>query len=270
MLFVDLALARRLEAAEAQAGVECAATLARLRPESAAAAERIAGGAAVFAGVSSPLTQAMGLGLEGPVVEAEVERLEAFFRSRGDAVRVEVCPFAHATLVELFGRRGYRVAEFSNVLVRPLNRGESWPAAPAELQIEAVGPQDSDLWARTVAQGFAEHFPATPELVEIMTIFCHRPTTKCFLARIKGEPVGGASLSQHEGIAGVYGASTLPAFRNRGVQTALLHARMAAAAAAGYDLAMTSALPGSASQRNIERQDFRVVYTRSKFIREWA
>ena len=82
--------------------------------------------------------------------------------------------------------------------------------------------------------------------------------------------MGGASLSLHEGIAGVYGASTLPAFRNRGVQTALLHARMAAAAAAGYDLAMTSALPGSASQRNIERQDFRVVYTRSKFIREWA
>src|SRR5712692_8433299 len=70
MLFVDLALARRLEAAEAQAGVECAATLARLRPQSAAAAERIAGGVAVFAGVSSPLTQAMGVGLEGPVVEA--------------------------------------------------------------------------------------------------------------------------------------------------------------------------------------------------------
>jgi len=62
----------------------------------------------------------------------------------------------------------------------------------------------------------------------------------------------------------------LPAFRNRGVQTTLLHARLAIAAAAGYDLAMTSTQPGSTSQRNVERQSFRVVYTRSKFIREWA
>ncbi len=55
-IFVDGALARRLEAAEAQGGVESAQALARLRPESGAVVEAVAGGYAVFAGVGSPLT----------------------------------------------------------------------------------------------------------------------------------------------------------------------------------------------------------------------
>jgi len=36
------------------------------------------------------------------------------------------------------------------------------------------------------------------------------------------------------------------------------------AAAQGCDIAMMCALPGSASQRNAERQGFRIAYTRIK------
>lgn len=270
VLFGDLALARRLENNEARGGVICAEALARLHPESGAAVEEIAGGYAIFAGVNSPLTQAMGLGLNGPVSDAEVNRLESFYRSRADAVRVELCPLADASLVELFGRRGYRVTEYSNVLVRSLNRGEAWPAAATGVSVEQVDQKDADLWARTVAQGFAEHFPVTPELQQVMVLFLRNPTARCFLARVDGEPAGGAALSIVEGMAGVYGASTLPAFRNRGVQTALLGTRLAVAVAERCELAMSSAQPGSRSQRNVERQGFRVAYTRSKFVREWT
>jgi hypothetical protein len=47
------------------------------------------------------------------------------------------------------------------------------------------------------------------------------------------------------------------------VQTALIRARLAFAAAAGCDLAAVNTVPGSVSQRNAERQGFRVVYTRA-------
>ncbi len=266
--FADLALARRLERTEARASVICAEALARLRVESGAAFEEIAGGYAVFTGVNSPLTQAMGLGLSGPVSEAEMERLENFFRSRGDAARVETCPLADASLIELFGKRGYRVTEYSNVLVRPLERMESWPSGAPGVSIERVGSADADLWARTVAQGFAEHIPVTPEILQVMVLFCLTPAAKCYLARVDGEPAGGAALSILEGIAGIYGASTLPAFRNRGVQTCLLRLRLSQAVADGCELAMTITQPGSTSQRNAERLGFGVVYTRSKFVRE--
>jgi GNAT superfamily N-acetyltransferase len=63
--------------------------------------------------------------------------------------------------------------------------------------------------------------------------------------------------------------STRHEFRRRGVQAALISARLEAGRAAGCDLAMSVTQPSSGSQRNLERQGFRVVYTRTKFTREW-
>jgi len=73
-----------------------------------------------------------------------------------------------------------------------------------------------------------------------------------------------------KGVAGLFGASTLPAFRNRGVQTALLKQRLARAAAENCDLAVCIAAPGSSSQRNVVRLGFSVLYTRVKFERAWS
>ena len=68
-----------------------------------------------------------------------------------------------------------------------------------------------------------------------------------------------------DGVAGFFGASTLPAFRRRGVQTALLRARMERAREAKCDLAVCLAQPGSSSGRNATRLGFQVLYTRVKF-----
>jgi len=220
---------------------------------------------AIFCGVNSPITQAVGIGLDGPVSEAEIARLEEFYFSRGDAVRVELCPLADASVLEQFGKRGYRVTEFSNMMARPIAPGEHWPAPAPGIMIERTGPDEAELWTRTVAQGFAEHFPVTPELLEVMQMFALAPRAECYLARVDGEIAGGGCVSLREGVAGLFGASTLPTFRKRGVQTALLHARLARAAAAGCDLAACIALPGSISQRNILRQGFQTLYTRVKF-----
>ena len=59
----------------------------------------------------------------------------------------------------------------------------------------------------------------------------------------------------------------MPEWRNRGAQRALLEHRLGRAAEAGCDLAMMGAAPGSASQRNAERQGFRIAYTRIKWGR---
>ena len=56
---------------------------------------------------------------------------------------------------------------------------------------------------------------------------------------------------------------TRPAFRRRGVQTALLQAQLVAAREQGCDLALTITAPGSDSQRNMERAGFRLAYTKA-------
>jgi hypothetical protein len=263
---LDLNLARRIELAEAEAAVEAAQTLKRLRSGSKAAVEPIAGGFAVYCGAHSPITQAVGLGLDGAVTEEEFNRLEHFYFSRQEAVRVETCPLADRSLIELFGKRGYHVAEFSNVMARPLHSEETW-AFPPGVTIEQVTREQINLWTLTVAQGFSENFPVTQEILNVMKMFALGPSAECYLARLDGKVAGGATLSMRNGVAGLFGASTLPAFRERGVQTALLQIRMHRAAIAGCDLAVSLAQPGSGSQRNITRQGFRVLYTRAKFER---
>jgi GNAT superfamily N-acetyltransferase len=70
-----------------------------------------------------------------------------------------------------------------------------------------------------------------------------------------------------EGVAQLTGAATAPAHRRRGVQTALLSARLADAADAGCDIAVLTTQPGSKSQQNAQRRGFDLLYTRAILVK---
>jgi hypothetical protein len=70
-----------------------------------------------------------------------------------------------------------------------------------------------------------------------------------FFAYLDEEPVATAVLRCDGGVAQFAGACTVPEARNQGAQGALLEARMKMAV----------------SQRNAERQGFRIAYTRIKW-----
>jgi Acetyltransferase (GNAT) domain len=174
-------------------------------------------------------------------------------------------------LIRHFGERGYRVTEFSNVMALFLDGSSLLYGAagdsPACVTIERVGKEHMDLWTLTVSQGFSENFPVTQEILDVMKMFALGANVECYLARVDGAVAGGATLALREGVAGLFGASTLPAFRNRGVQAALLRRRLLRAAAEECDLVVCIAQPGSISQRNVMRHGFSVLYTRVKFER---
>jgi GNAT superfamily N-acetyltransferase len=229
----------------------------------------VGGGIAEFRGVNSPVTQAEGLGLNGPVSEEDIERMEQFYRCRGSAVFIEVCPMADPSFIEMLGKRGYRVIEFSNMLIREIDPQERFPESASGISIRPAEPAESRLFAETVSRGFADHFEPSEELIDTIQQFFSGPGLVPYLVWIDGKPIGGGTLGIRKGIAGLFGMSTLPEFRRRGVQAALISARLEAGRAAGCDVAMSVTQPSSGSQRNLERQGFRVVYTRTKFTREW-
>ncbi|HXX65367.1 MAG TPA: GNAT family N-acetyltransferase, partial [Bacteroidota bacterium] len=226
------------------------------------------GGYAVFTGVASPLTQAIGLGMHGPVSEADLDRLEAFFELRSSPTRVELCPMADVTLVDLLSARGYRLREFSNMLVRPLRGRISHASAEGPVRVQRCSSEEDDLWARTVAKGFVDELTASEENLLVLKSLFHRPDSTCMLAWMDDHPVGGGALAVHEGVAALYGATTLPTFRRRGVQKALILSLLSVAVEGGCDVAYTLTGPGSTSQRNVERQHFHVAYTRSTLIKD--
>jgi GNAT superfamily N-acetyltransferase len=271
-LHLNLELARRIENAEARAAIETAELLDLQREGTSAAVEHIAGGSAIYCGPDSPVTQAVGLGLNGPVTDAGMDRLENFYRTRSETVRVETCPLADASLFEQYRKRAYYVTEFSNVFAAGLKdlAPQMFQAqTPSGTTIEKISADQLDVWTLTVAEGFAEHFPVTKEMLNIMKLFAQGPHTECYLAVVDGKPVAGATLAMRDGVAGLFGASTLPAFRKRGLQTALLQYRLRRAHDAGCDLAVSLAHPGSASERNIARHGLQTLYTRVKFERDW-
>jgi GNAT superfamily N-acetyltransferase len=271
MRFVDMELARRLELAGhpdcISEGNEAISPVELKRPGDVRIA--VGGGIAEFRGVNSPVTQAEGLGLNGPVSEEDFERMEKFYRCRGSAVFIEVCPMADPGFVEMLGKRDYRVLEFSNMLIREIDPKEKFPGYSPEITIRLAEPAESRLFAETVSRGFADHFEPTEDLISTIQEFFSGPGLIPYLVWIDGKPVGGGTLGIRKGIAGLFGMSTLHEYRGRGVQAALISARLEAGRAAGCDLAMSVTQPSSGSQRNLERQGFRVVYTRTKFIREW-
>src|ERR1700721_2773648 len=270
MQFMDLGLARRVEMAEATACSECADAFQKLHPEFLVAVEPVGGGIWGFCRVEAPVPQAMGVGINGPVEDDDLNRVGDFFLTRNAPPAAEICPFVDMSLYEKFATRGYRLLEVSNVLIRQIEKlaaGVRPFDPPPGVTVRPANPDEAKLWTRTVAQGFAEHFPVTQEILDVMEGFFHGKSAQAFMAFVDGEVAGGGALTVHDGVCGLFGASTLPAMRGRGGQAQMLRTRIDWAISHGCDLAASIAQPGSISHRNIERTGFRVAYTRTKLMR---
>lgn len=261
---VDHALAVRLERAEGAANARFVEARARMAPDRGAAWHDIHGIWAMFDGVGSPLTQTFGLGMAQAADAAALDAVESFFRSRGAAVDHEVSPLALGDPLALLAGRGYVPIELTDVLFRALGPGDDTTSASG-LTITTAGPAEGDAWAEAAADGWSEHPEVVPFVRDLGSVYPYTVGATCFAAAVGGTPAATGVLAIHDGIAVLAGASTRPAFRRRGAQTALLAARLRHARTSGCDLAMICARPGSDSHRNAERRGFCVAYTRIKW-----
>jgi hypothetical protein len=266
-VLADRALAHRLERAEGLTNAAFVEARARLMPQSRAKWINVAGALAMFDGVDSPCTQTFGLGMFQMPSDQELTAIEDFFRARGAAIYHEVSPLADKALLPLLNERGYRPFEMSNVMYLPLSEYVSTPSTRDEsLRVRMVGEQEVEVWARTSAEGWSETEALKNLIFEMGRVVGNATGTTPFLAELEGHPVAAGALSIHDGVALFAGASTIPGWRRRGAQQALLETRFQYAIHAGCDLAMMVAEPGSSSQRNAERQGFRIAYTRTKWM----
>ena len=264
MIFADLDLSRRLEAAEGSACALFAEARSRVAPSSGACSIHQGGITAVFDGIDSPCTQTFGLGIFEELTAATLDLIEQFFQEREAPVLHEVSPFAGVGTLDLLCRRGYRPIELSSVLFQPVHCPP--PAAVGPLRVRVAGPDEAQIWDEVSARGWAAEQPELEGfLLNFGAVVAARKESYCFLAEIDGRPGAAGVLSAHEGVALFGGAATLPSMRRRGLQGALLAERMRFASELGCDLAMMVTLPGSDSQRNAQRNGFQVAYTRTKW-----
>ena len=252
-------LARRLEA-------HAASAMALLAPGSAP----IASGLASFGGVGSYLNKACGFTPDHRFSEEDVAAIEGFFTSRGVEPRVELSPYVDPGAWALFAARGFVLLELETRLARALPPDEDlrgrlahgWPEGLVVERIDRADREAIERYARASASGFVEPgAPITEPLLAFARTAAARPSFDGFIAQLDGRTVGGGAGDSREGIVALVGASVAHDARGRGVQQALMVARMERGRARGATLATVTSAPGIGTERNALRLGFRVAYT---------
>ena len=249
----------RVTALQRQAGNPCRVAI-----------ERFGGATAIITrDIPTPhFNRVMGLG-DGD--EVFLDDIVAWYRQCRMPCRFDVVPMrsSEALLLEL-ARRGFYQSSFLTTLYgAPRWAG---PSEPTGVGIEEVQSDQWETFAEVYFRGLGS--PLVDESNAIRTIAINnvkvqysQPPWRAYLAWVDGNPAAAATLHTLDRVGWLAVAATLPAFRCRGCHTALLHRRIADAAAAGCDLLAAGAKPGSASQRNMQRAGLRIAYTTAIWTR---
>jgi GNAT superfamily N-acetyltransferase len=263
MQFVDKAFARRLESCEEMPQVFYAQEFQKSRPQVGAAWEEFCGGHMSFCGLGSPVGRAVGMGLDRPFTTADLDHIESFYRLHKAPAQVDLTPLHGPEVFEMFKERGYAIAELNNVLYRKLDAAETFPEPPQGCEIRRSAPDEAEVTGAVVESAF---FPdGAPEAFGgLIAPFYRMEGALAFVASVQGKPVacGTGLMIRERKVFALCGAGTLARYRGRGFQTALLRARMAAAAEEGCEYAVVVTQGGTTSQRNAERLGFRVAYSK--------
>jgi hypothetical protein len=241
MDFVDRALARRLESAEEIPQVRYAEIYKKAQSQVGAAVEPICGGHMIFAGVGSPIGRVTGAGFGESVAASDLDRIEQFYRSRKAASQVDVCPLTDSSLLDLLKARTYTLFEFNNVLFRRLDKDETFPPTRAAV-IRPGREEEAVAFASIVERSFFPEGNSPYDVKGMLSPLFQMEDAITFVAEVEGQMAAcGAGLVT----------------------------RMAAGAKAGCEYAVIVTLGGTTSQRNAERLEFRVAYTKATMLKEF-
>ena len=264
-MFLDKAALYELERAEAENHRLFVEACRELYPNEVVSVEENDSGLMAFTGVDSPLSQSMALGFKGPVDAHCVKKIEAFYRQFDCPANIEVANVADASLTEQLVAHDFKVTEYSHVLVQELREAFTSPVIDGVV-VRCMEKGEEETVARVLSEGFIGA-PDSPHL-PLFNGFVRQKNASVHVAVIQETIVAAAGLFMHGNIALIGVATTLPAYRGRGLQKALITARLNWAIAQGCNRAMVVTEPATISQKNVQKMGFSIAYARAKFTKE--
>jgi GNAT superfamily N-acetyltransferase len=189
-----------------------------------------------------------------------VRRLVGFFNGQRVPARLRIVPDGFtAEQADVLGGLGLRQTGFHTILWAPLPLP---PAAPRGIDIRPVttlAEMDAHIDIQLGAYGVA------PDIIDrlrpLRRTWLGSAGRRFYLAHVDGRPAGEAALYWREDLAYLESAGTLPAFRRRGIQRALIDRRIADAAALGCRVIIGGADFENNSRTNQMAGGLAVAYT---------
>lgn len=194
--------------------------------------------------------------------ERTLERLEQTVRERGGLVfGVDTHPDLDQRLSEdRLQQLGFERDCQECIWALDLSAGFSAGNTPADISIVEAGPADREVFARTLNQGW--NLPEQAARGYIFAQGIGLSGWHQYMAYVEGKLAGIAVLFIHDRVADCFLSATLPDFRGKGIQTALIERRLNDGFRAGCNLATSQTVVHNASPRNMARRGFQPLYRR--------
>lgn len=213
----------------------------------------------------------IGAGVLAPLDERGLGTIDAHYQARGQKCHIEVYEnVTPAPVVAMLERAGYAGSGHgleSHVL--ETDHEVERRATPAA--VRKIAPAEHTRFGELVRDGFD-----MDQASELGRFFVDLTVTSletlgdagaAFIASVDGEDAGTGQLVLSERVAGCYSGSVLKAFRGRGIQHALIAARVAEGLRRGRRIFVSQTDPDSPSGHNLHDLGFRTLYRATWYAR---
>ncbi|KAA0547157.1 GNAT family N-acetyltransferase [Bacillus sp. BGMRC 2118] len=198
--------------------------------------------------------------------EQYLEQIIAFYREREIHFQFEITPGnISGELLKQLNHLGYYQHTFHTTLFSSTNELVNNESNPS-ITIRKLERDEFDIFAEVYQKGFGMPDFLKQGISQNNKILYDNKKWKFYLATINESPAGIGVIFMKNRVAMLAAAATIPAYRNKGIQTELLKVRINHALAEECKLIVGQARFGSVSQNNMERMGMKIAYTKSIWI----
>ncbi len=236
--------------------------MAQVMREVGGGGESINSGWMVYDGPGSWATYAAGLGLNGEVTPAEIQRLIHFYDTHGVDAQIQTTPYQDPSLFRVLSENCFVPDDFTIMLVHDLEQ-ISKPQL-AGLKFMKVDPtNDSQIRTFVETQKVGFYGPAlAPHGIDAITERVARhPRCQLWVLKLDGQIVGSGGLEVFEDSAVLIAGAVDPDARQQGIQSAFISYRLQIVRKLGLSYALVGSVPNGGTERNALRQGFVPVMT---------
>lgn len=208
----------------------------------------------------------IGIGIGESASPAQIDELIALYRDAGvPRFFVQLSPHAQpAQIPDWLLARGFHAYNNWVKWLRPI---APLPQGETDLRIEQIDGSEAETFARIIIESF--EWPQA--LAPLVAGTVGRSDWLHYLAYDGDQPAACAAQYIRSNFGSLAFAATLPDFRGRGAQSALIARRFRDAATAGCRWMVTETAQQTlqrrvASYRNMQRHGFRIAYLRPSFL----
>jgi len=194
------------------------------------------------------------LGLEADDLDS-VDALLRFYRA--DGLRCDLQLDGHSIEPEVAARLAEKHLLVTRLISTQFGAPTAAPPPPPGVTVRRVADEAHEECLQLFMDVFEVPAEEREEILLTERLENSQPGSRLYFASVDGVPAAAAALDIRDGIGHLTAGATLPEFRRRGCQAALIQRRLADSQEEGCDLAVGNAAPYSGSRHNMERAGMR-------------